>query len=40
MALWRLGLPIGAMIVAEVSVFTSATLAMGLFSTAARGTGR
>ncbi|HTZ68629.1 MAG TPA: MATE family efflux transporter [Roseiarcus sp.] len=34
-ALWRLGLPIGAMIVAEVGVFASATLAMGLFSTAA-----
>jgi len=34
-ALWRLGLPIGAMIVAEVGVFASATLVMGLFSTAA-----
>jgi multidrug resistance protein, MATE family len=34
-ALWRLGLPIGAMIVAEVGVFASATLAMGLFSTTA-----
>jgi MATE family multidrug resistance protein len=34
-ALWRLGLPIGAMVVAEVGVFASATLAMGLFSTAA-----
>ena len=30
--LWRLGLPIGAMIVAEVGVFAAATLAMGLFS--------
>jgi multidrug resistance protein, MATE family len=34
-ALWRLGLPIGAMIVAEVGVFAAATLAMGLFSTTA-----
>jgi MATE family multidrug resistance protein len=34
-ALWRLGLPIGAMILAEVGVFASATLTMGLFSTAA-----
>ncbi len=30
-ALWRLGLPIGAMIVAEVGVFAAATLAMGRF---------
>ena len=34
-ALWRLGLPIGAMIVAEVGVFASATLVMGLFSATA-----
>jgi MATE family, multidrug efflux pump len=34
-ALWRLGLPIGAMVVAEVGVFASATLAMGLFSATA-----
>jgi MATE family multidrug resistance protein len=34
-ALWRLGLPIGAMIVAEVGVFAAATLAMGLFSATA-----
>jgi MATE family multidrug resistance protein len=34
-ALWRLGLPIGAMIVAEVGVFAAATFAMGLFSTTA-----
>jgi multidrug resistance protein, MATE family len=31
-ALWRLGLPIGLMIVAEIGVFSAATLAMGLFS--------
>jgi MATE family multidrug resistance protein len=31
-ALWRLGLPIGVMIVAEVGVFAAATLAMGLIS--------
>jgi len=30
--LWRLGLPIGVMIVAEVGVFAAATLAMGLIS--------
>ena len=29
-ALWRLGLPMGAMILAEVGVFSAATLAMGL----------
>ena len=29
-ALWRLGLPMGAMIVAEVGVFSAATMAMGL----------
>jgi multidrug resistance protein, MATE family len=34
-ALWRLGLPIGAMIVAEAGVFAAATLVMGLFSAAA-----
>jgi multidrug resistance protein, MATE family len=34
-ALWRLGLPIGVMIVAEVGVFSAATLAMGLFSATA-----
>jgi multidrug resistance protein, MATE family len=34
-ALWRLGLPIGAMIVAEVGVFAAATLAMGRISTIA-----
>ena len=34
-ALWRLGLPIGAMIVAEVGVFAAATLAMGRISTMA-----
>ncbi len=34
-ALWRLGLPIGATIVAEVGVFSAATLAMGLISRAA-----
>lgn len=34
-ALWRLGLPIGAMVVAEVAVFSAATLAMGLFSATA-----
>ena len=34
-ALWRLGLPIGAMIVAEVGVFASATLAMGRFGATA-----
>lgn len=34
-ALWRLGLPIGAMIVAEAGVFAAAALVMGLFSTAA-----
>ena len=34
-ALWRLGVPIGVMIVAEVGVFASATLAMGLFSATA-----
>src|SRR5271154_1094464 len=34
-ALWRLGLPIGVMIVAEVGVFAAATLAMGLLSTTA-----
>jgi MATE family multidrug resistance protein len=31
-ALWRLGLPIGATIVAEVGVFSAATLVMGLIS--------
>jgi multidrug resistance protein, MATE family len=35
MALWRLGLPIGAMIVAEVGVFAAATLAMGRIGTIA-----
>ncbi len=34
-ALWRLGLPIGATIVAEVGVFSAATLVMGLISRAA-----
>jgi multidrug resistance protein, MATE family len=34
-ALWRLGMPIGAMIVAEVGVFAAAALAMGLFSATA-----
>jgi multidrug resistance protein, MATE family len=34
-ALWRLGLPIGAMIVAEVGVFAAATLAMGRFGATA-----
>jgi len=34
-ALWRLGLPIGAMIVAEVGVFASATLVMGRFGATA-----
>ncbi len=29
-ALWRLGLPMGAMILAEVGVFSAATMAMGL----------
>jgi multidrug resistance protein, MATE family len=31
-ALWRLGLPIGVMIVAEVGVFAAATLVMGIIS--------
>jgi MATE family multidrug resistance protein len=34
-ALWRLGLPIGVTIVAEVGVFSAATLVMGLISRAA-----
>jgi MATE family multidrug resistance protein len=34
-ALWRLGLPIGAMVVAEVGVFSAATLAMGRFGATA-----
>ena len=33
-ALWRLGLPIGAMIVAEVGVFSASTLVMGLIGRA------
>jgi len=33
-ALWRLGLPIGLMIAAEVGIFVSATLAMGLLGAA------
>jgi multidrug resistance protein, MATE family len=33
-ALWRLGLPIGAMIAAEVGVFSAATLVMGLIGRA------
>jgi multidrug resistance protein, MATE family len=36
-ALWRLGLPIGAMVVAEVGVFSAATLAMGRFGATAIG---
>ena len=35
MGLWRFGLPIGVMIVAEVGVFSAASLAMGLFSATA-----
>ena len=34
-ALWRLGLPMGAMILAEVGVFSAATMAMGLIGRAA-----
>jgi multidrug resistance protein, MATE family len=34
-SLWRLGLPIGASIVAEVGVFSAATLAMGLIGSVA-----
>jgi multidrug resistance protein, MATE family len=34
-ALWRLGLPMGAMILAEVGVFASATMVMGLIGRAA-----
>ena len=34
-ALWRLGLPIGAMILAEVGVFSAATMVMGLIGRAA-----
>jgi MATE family multidrug resistance protein len=34
-ALWRLGLPMGAMIFAEVGVFSAATMAMGLIGRAA-----
>ena len=34
-ALWRLGLPMGAMILAEVGVFAAATMAMGLIGRAA-----
>ena len=33
-ALWRLGLPMGAMILAEVGVFSAATMAMGLIGRA------
>jgi MATE family multidrug resistance protein len=33
-ALWRLGLPIGAMILAEVGVFSAATMVMGLIGPA------
>ena len=33
-ALWRLGLPIGLMIAAEIGIFVSATLAMGLIGRA------
>jgi multidrug resistance protein, MATE family len=35
LSLWRLGLPIGATIVAEVGVFSAATLAMGLIGSVA-----
>jgi MATE family multidrug resistance protein len=34
-ALWRLGLPMGAMILAEVGVFSAATMVMGLIGRAA-----
>ncbi len=34
-ALWRLGLPMGAMILAEVGVFSAATMAMGLIGRSA-----